>query len=82
MASWLVAGAVVLGLSVAAVVTWGLISATAGREFERELRRAWPGGTDMITALRQDLYLRAGMSPMMAGPAPVKAAQTGRARPG
>jgi hypothetical protein len=78
---WLVAGAVLIGCSVAAIVAWGMLTAAAGREFERELGRGGVTGGDMITALRRDIYLRAGLSPMMAGPAPVRAPRTGRARP-
>lgn len=77
-----VCGVTLIVCAVLTVVFWGMIESAAGREFERELRRYAATDGDMITALRRDLYQRAGLRPMMAGPVPRRAPLTGRASPG
>ena len=62
---WVMTGVAVAGL--AALVAWGVASHFAGRAFERELGAAARG--DVVTAIRQDIYRRAGLTATLAQPA-------------
>jgi hypothetical protein len=65
------AGLVILAIGIIGITGWWLIDKTAGRAFEAELERYWRNAeSNVITALRRDLYERAGLAPMMSPPQP------------